>query len=202
MIIVVEGPTASGKTTWATTQAGDALVAEAIPAADPPLDPSEAARFWAENGAARWQQAVATEQRAGNAVCDTDPLKLHYSWSLWRIGLGSESEFRHQAEAYREMVARRRIGFAEAYFVSVSDPETLELRRSGDTRRRRHNFNIHARLGEPLLEWYTALEEVRPGSVRWSYPDEGIGAQADATGPRYDLESYDALMRRMAASRA
>jgi hypothetical protein len=202
VIIVVEGPTASGKTTWATTHAGDALVAEARPAADPPSDPGEAARFWAENGAVRWEQAITTERRIGIAVCDTDPLKLHYSWSLWRVGVASESEFRHQADGYREMVARRRIGFADAYFVWIPDAETLELRRLGDTTRRRRNFSIHARLGDPLREWYEALEEVRPGSVRRSFPDEGFGALADATGSRYDLHTFDALIRRVAASRA
>ncbi|MGH2381704.1 MAG: hypothetical protein ACRDG7_10850 [Candidatus Limnocylindria bacterium] len=198
MIIVVEGPTAAGKTTWAMAHAGRALVPEAIPAAEPPLDPREAARFWAENGAVRWQQAVATEQRAGFAVCDTDPLKLHYSWSLWRIGVGSESAFRQKAGAYREMVAQSRIGLADAYFVSIAGSQTLEGRRSQDTTRRRRNFSLHARLGEPLREWYAALEEVRPGSVRWSFPDEGIGAHADESGARYDLEGFDALVRRVA----
>ena len=198
MIIVVEGPTAAGKTTWATAHSGVALVTEAIPAAEPPMDPRNRARFWAENGAVRWRQAVAAEQRAGIAVCDTDPLKLHYSWSLWRIGAGSESAFREQASAYREMVAQSRIGFADAYFVSIRDSQTLEGLRSRDTTRRRRNFSLHARLGEPLREWYAALEELRPGSVRWNFPDEGIGAYADAAGARYDLESFDALVRRVA----
>jgi hypothetical protein len=194
MIIVVEGPSASGKTTWAQAHAREVLVPEASPSGDPPSDSHAAARFWAENGAARWEQAVATEQRAGMAVCDTDPLKLHYAWSLWRIGAASESEFRLQAVAYREMVVDRRIGFADAYLVSIPDQEALALRRTGDTSRRRSNFGLHSRLGEPVREWYAALEEVRPGSVRWSYPKVGIGPPKDAARPRYDLASYDALI--------
>ena len=93
MIIVVEGPSASGKTTWIQTHALDGVVAESAPA-DPPEDASAAALFWAENGARRWEQAIATEQRAGISVCDTDPLKLHYGWSLWRIGAGSRQVFK------------------------------------------------------------------------------------------------------------
>jgi hypothetical protein len=197
VIIVVEGPTACGKTTWATRHAGDSLVAEAIPTTDPPRDARTAARFWAEHGATRWEVALDTEQRAGVAVCDTDPLKLHYSWSLWRMGLVSEVEFRHQADAYRELVSEGRIGFADAYFVSVPAPETLERRRSGDTTRLRRNFSIHAQLGEPLREWYTALEELRPGSVRWSFPGVGLGSPADMRRPRYELADYDGLIRRM-----
>jgi len=93
VIIVVEGPSASGKTTWIQTHALDGVVAESA-LADPPEDASAAALFWAENGARRWEQAIATEQRAGISVCDTDPLKLHYGWSLWRIGAGSRQVFK------------------------------------------------------------------------------------------------------------
>jgi hypothetical protein len=35
---------------------------------------------------------------------------------------------------------------------------------------------------------------VRPGAVRWSFPDVGIGPAVDATRPRFDLASYDALI--------
>jgi len=122
-------------------------------------DASAAARFWAENGARRWEQAIATEQRAGVAVCDTDPLKLHYSWSLWRIGAGSSLVLQRQVDAYREMMDD------DAYFVSIPDPEVLELRRTGDPGRRRRNFTLHARLGEPLREWYAALDEVCPAPL-------------------------------------
>ncbi len=87
-------------------------------------------------------------------MCDTDPLKLHYSWSLWRIGAGSRLVLQRQVDAYREMMGGHRIGFADAYLVSIPDPEVLELRRTGDRGRRRRNFALHARLGEPLREWY------------------------------------------------
>jgi hypothetical protein len=30
--------------------------------------------------------------------------------------------------------------------------------------------------------------------VRWGIPEEGIGAPTEATRPRYDLGSYDALI--------
>jgi len=53
VIVVEEGPTESGKTTWAMTNAGDVLLPEAIPTAAPPRDARAAARFWADNGAAR-----------------------------------------------------------------------------------------------------------------------------------------------------
>jgi len=100
------------------------------------------------------------------------------------------------------MMRDRRIGFADAYFVSIPDPEVLELRRTGDPGRRRRNFALHARLGEPLREWYAALEEVRPGSVRWGFPDEGAGQSVESVRPRYDLEAYDALIGLVSTSHA
>jgi hypothetical protein len=194
VIIVVEGPTAAGKTTWCEAYAREGLVAEVRPSVDPPLDPSASARFWAEHGASRWQEAIRIEQRAGTAVCDTDPLKLHYPWSLWRIGAADQAEFEQQAAAYRESMADQRIGFADAYLVSIPDAAALDLRRSGDSNRRRRNSPLHVQLRQPLREWYAALEQVRPGSVRWAFPDEGVPA-VGATMDRYELESYDALIR-------
>ncbi len=202
VIIVVEGPSASGKTTWIQTHAPDGVIAETRPVADPPEDASAAARFWAENGARRWEQAIATEQRAGVAVCDTDPFKLHYSWSLWRIGAGNRLMFDRQVDAYREMVDGRRIGFADVYFVSIPEPEVLARRKTEDPVRRRRNFALHSLLGEPLREWYAALEKVRPGSVRWGFPDEGVGFPVHSVPPRYDLEAYDALIGIVANSHA
>ncbi len=193
MIIVVEGPTASGKTTWVQTHARDVAVAEATSTAVPP--PETTARSWAERGAGRWEEALSTEGRAGIAVCDTDPLKVHYSWSLWRVGAGTRSDFERHADAYREMMALDRLGFADAYFVSIPQPGELERRMSGDHSRRRRNFELHVRLGEPLRQWYTALEEVRPGSVLWGFPDGGLGRRPpDGRHRRYDLETYDALI--------
>jgi len=45
VIIVVEGPSASGKSTWIQTHAPDGVIAETRPVADPPEDASAAARF-------------------------------------------------------------------------------------------------------------------------------------------------------------
>ncbi|HEY1985895.1 MAG TPA: hypothetical protein VGG85_10815, partial [Terracidiphilus sp.] len=51
------------------------------------MDPVGAARFWVEQGARRSMAARAMERSSGIAVCDTDPLKLHYVWSLGQIGV-------------------------------------------------------------------------------------------------------------------
>jgi len=78
MIVVVEGISAAGKTTWCHKHAAEVTIPEAGPcdgAPDPVLDPRGAARFWVEQGARRWTAACEMERSRGIAVCDTDPLK-------------------------------------------------------------------------------------------------------------------------------
>src|SRR5207253_9272172 len=87
VIIVVEGASAAGKTTWCRTHGGSHALLEALP--DPASVPTEleaAARFWVDRNVARWQDALEREARNGLVVVDTDPFKLHYVWSLWRTG--------------------------------------------------------------------------------------------------------------------
>ena len=86
MIVVVEGPTAAGKTSWVTTHHSRVAVWEYRSPGNElerSIDPEAAARSWAEPNAGQWQQALDTGTAHGLAVCDTDPFKLHYVWGLW-----------------------------------------------------------------------------------------------------------------------
>jgi hypothetical protein len=194
VIVVVEGPSAAGKTTWVEQNGGGSVVSEEP--AEAPHDPAEAARFWATHGSRRWARAVEIERTTGLAVCDTDPLKLHYAWSMWRIGAGTAEELERQVEAYRHAVGDRRLGFADRYLVTIPDGQTLASRRAADASRRRRNFEAHARLGQPLREWYSALDDVRPGSVAWHLDVEALHAGEPRPG-RYRLEDLDALLERL-----
>ena len=198
MIVVVEGPSAAGKTTWAAAHGGRSLVPEGIPAAKPPVDPTAAAAFWAAHHAERWAYALELERRTGVAVCDTDPLKLHYAWSVWRIGAEDGTNFARQAAAFREELARRGIGFADRYLVWIPDDGTLARYRALDRSRRRRNFDLHRRLAEPLREWYGALEAVRPGSVVWEFNAEAIGDRPESKD-RYSVDDFDAIVARLPA---
>ena len=193
MIVVVEGPTAAGKTTWCRVHAADVLVPETRSAEPPPGD-EPAATFWAARGSDRWQEAVEIEREYGVALCDSDPMKLHYPWSLWRIGVEDGSAFHAQAAAYRAAMADGRIGFADHYLVEVPAVPVLEARRSADPTRRRRNFGLHSRLGVPVREWYELIESLRQGSVRWHFPDDGLASLAGPDRARYDLDAYDALI--------
>lgn len=169
---------------------------ELRPPADPPKEPAAAAAFWTEHHAARWARAVELERETGLAVIDTDPLKLHYAWSLWRVGAGSREDFEAQAGAYREAITDGRIGFADRVLVSIPDAQALGQRRDADTTRQRRNFDLHARLAEPLRAWYTALDRVRPGSVEWNFAPAALGDPSDVRD-RYSLGDFDALLQQL-----
>ena len=96
MIVVVEGASAAGKSTWCAAHARGLTVPELRlpdPRAAFGLDEGQAAMFWSHANAARWRLALDMEAQNGTAVCDTDPFKLHYVWCLWRIGEGSRERF-------------------------------------------------------------------------------------------------------------
>ncbi len=122
VIVVVEGPSAAGKTTWAAAKGGASLVSEPARTVEPPGEPAAVAKFWTDRHAERWSQALARERQTGLAVLDTDPLKLHYSWSLQCIDAASREQWENQERAYREAIAAHRIGFADRYLVSIPTP--------------------------------------------------------------------------------
>jgi hypothetical protein len=177
MIVVVEGISASGKTTWCREHAAGFTVAETGPRDDAPdatLNATAAARFWVEQGERRWQAACAIKRSQGVAVCDTDPIKLHYIWSLWQIGVAVERVWQAELVATRDAIADCRIGFADAYLVKPIDPRRARQQRDADPTRSRRNFELHVKLLEPLMTWYRALEAVLPGAVTWDLPENGL----------------------------
>ena len=105
---------------------------------------------------------------------DDDPMKLHYGWSLMRIGAASPQRWAHEVEANRAAVTEGRLGFADLVLVSVPPVEELRRRRDSDPTRRRRNFELHAQLAEPLRQWYETVELVDPGRVHWELPAAGL----------------------------
>jgi hypothetical protein len=197
VIVAVTGPSAAGKTTWCRRHHAEDLVAEYAPTGVEPDDgdlPAQAA-FWCAVNCRRWQAAIARERASGLAVCDDDPLKLHYSWSLVRTGVASPERWTFELAANRAAIAAGRLGFADVVLVSLPSVAELRRRRDTDPTRRRRNFALHVRLAEPLREWYQALELAAPGRVRWELPSDGLPAVLSAPrADRYDLAVFDALV--------
>jgi hypothetical protein len=192
MIVVVEGPSAAGKTTWAARMAPTTVIAEHAGLRPPPAGDHEAvARFWTDANARRWHAALQMEAATGTAVCDSDPLKLHYDFCLVRIGHAPMEQLLASVRTGRDAIAAKRIGIADLVLCNVPEPSVLEVRKERDTTRTRRSFELHRRLGEPLEEWYGALRQLDPERVQWGFPD---ALPTAPERPRYDLELFDAWM--------
>lgn len=198
MIVVVEGPSAAGKTSWVRRHHSDVGVWERQSSTTPPdrsTDPVEAAEFWVRLNAARWSEALDMEASRGLAVCDTDPFKLHYAWSLWRVDAIDREAWRHEARVARLAFAEGELGLADLYLVDIPTSEELRVRREGDSTRKRRNFELHARLGGPIKEWYTAVDSLDPGRVRWELPDQPLSATSVCRRKeRTGTSLFDALL--------
>jgi hypothetical protein len=89
--------------------------------------------------------------------------------------------------------------FAVVHWAANGQPAQAVPRPRYHRRRRRH-FEVHARLREPLVEWYQAVEDLDPGRVVWELPDQGI---PDPLPPprstRTSVEFLDALVASLPA---
>lgn len=197
MIVVVEGISAAGKTTWCRSHAQPYLVPETFPA-DRKAQPDAGlatARYWTDWNAKRWNDALLVEQAQGCAVCDTDPLKLHYSWCLFQIGVAPKSQWELQRQATRQAIVERRLGFADAYLVKTIDPIVARRQSEADGSRVRDRFDLHVRLQPSLVRWYTHLDAILGGRVRWTLPEaEPLLPAVAPNALRYDVGAFDAFM--------
>jgi hypothetical protein len=203
VIIVVEGASGAGKTTWCRTHAGANALLEALPDHSVvPTDPEAAARFWVERNVARWQEVLAREARDGLVVVDTDPFKLHFVWTLVKTGQASDLDWAMQRDAARDAFASGRYALADVFLVSDVDDATLRARRDADPSRTRRNFERHVLLRDSLLRWYSAIDRLEPGRVVFGLPAAGITPDLVAKGKRKrrsGRELFDELMTELAA---
>ena len=185
MIVVVEGPSGAGKTTWCMRHGGPHALLESLPDhSTVPTDPEAAAQYWVERNVARWDEVLTREKRDGLVIVDVDPLKLHYVWSKWRTGSATERDWVLQRDAAREAFAAGRYALADLALVSDISMDELYRRRAADTTRTRRNFEVHVQLRDSLLAWYRAIDAIEPGRVRFGLPEGGVPREMLALGPR------------------
>lgn len=203
MIIVIEGPSGAGKTTWCRVHGGKYALLESLPDhATVPNEPQAAARFWVDRNVARWREALERETRDNLVVVDTDPFKLHYAWSLWRTGHTTKIEWELQRDAARDAFAKGRYGLADIVLVADVDEGSLRARRAADATRTRRNFEVHVKLRETTLAWYRAVEHIEQGRVVFGLAASGITPDLLAKGKRTrrsGTDVFDELMAEVAA---
>jgi hypothetical protein len=198
VIVAVEGPSASGKTTWCEQQPWP-VVAEYAPTGEEPdgADEDRQAAYWVQVNSGRWQRAVQIEQQNRIVLCDGDPLKLHYSWCLARIGAASWSRFHHELRYVRKALADGRLGFSDIVLVSIPPLHVLRSRNATEVTRQRRSFELHAKLREPLREWYSAVELAEPGRIVWSWPATGVPMSVNERAQRCDPALLDRVIEHL-----
>jgi len=190
MIVAIEGASAAGKTTWCRTHAPHTHVPEPqedIAAPDLFADPSNVARFWVTRAVERWQSALNIEREHGVAICDGDPLKLYYSWALWKCGVLSSQLFDIESGLYTEVIAKQQIGFVDAVLWLETPIDELRRRKQADSTRRRRRHEMHLSLVPWMKVWFEARERVLPATVSTLKIDHRLEAiPASSSQRRYD----------------
>jgi hypothetical protein len=83
--------------------------------------------------------------------------------------------------------------------ISIPPLQVLNRHKATDTTRRRRSFDLHAKLGEPLREWYSAVELAEPGRVVWSWPATGVPTTPGARSQRCDPALLDRVVQHLPA---
>lgn len=187
MIVVVEGPSAAGKTTWCRRNSLRWLP-------EPGRGPIDEVLRYQVN---RWRQAVAADAAGELVVLDGDPFKLYYSWAEWRAGALDRSEWEAVVATTRRHFIDGDYGLADV--VLYSDPGEAELRRrkEADRTRVRRGFERHTAMRPHFAQWYEAVSTLDSNRVLWEHPADGVTAELLALGrrrSRSDPELFDRLL--------
>jgi hypothetical protein len=209
VIIVVEGASAAGKTTWCRGMPRDQVLFEgehpaefAPPGASDrlPANAYAVAEYWAKENVRRWSMARSISELHGWVVCDTDPFKLHWSWTLWVTGLSSSEYWQRCREFAREAFVDGKLGLPDLVFFADLDVETLRRQKAADLTRTRSRHEMHILIAPALKRWYRAMAELDPARVEFRLPAEGIEARHLRLGQRVDgagAATFDRLMSKL-----
>ena len=206
MIVVVEGISAAGKTTYARALGEAVWVPEFEEQGTPPAPDGpakERAAYWIAHNERRFARALEVEAEHGYAICDTDPFKSHYDWSMARAGFASIDIFEAAMPMARASLASGRLGFADLYMVKQIAPKVARRQKEGDQTRTRRRFDMHLALQPHLMAWFKALAQVLPGQVEVGFRDQDavlaeLKSKAPEASPRrFDVSALNALLERL-----
>jgi len=207
MIMVVEGPSAVGKTTLLGQLPLSRVISEdwaalGFPAEQwPDLDTPAGQMFGVTASSHRWKLLCDVENQFGTAYADTDPLKLYYNFALALHGSRSRAQLWTTFEYCRHALETEQLGFADTVLFLRASPVTLWSRKQQDATRQRRRFELHVELIDGFALYYALLEQIRPGTVTFYDTDQDGSSPTlfSDTLPhrtryaRYDVHAFDAL---------
>jgi len=122
--------------------------------------------------------------RHGWVVCDTDPFKLHWSWTLWVTGLSSLEYWQRCREFTRQAFEDGKLGLPDLVFFADLDVDTLRRRKAADLTRTRSRHEMHILIAPALKRWYRAMTALDPTRVVFRLPTNGVAAHHLRLGQR------------------
>lgn len=206
MIVVIEGISAVGKTTYSQAFGAAHHVPEFPETGTPPVayaPAEELAQYWIEHNIRRFQAALEAEAKHGFAICDTEPFKSHFDWCMAKAGFKNMDVFNAAMPLAREAIDQRRIGFGDLYFVKHIAPDLARAQKEGDPTRTRRRFDMHLALQPYLMRWFETLSEVLPGCVEFDFPAKDVLLERlknklpESKSKRFDVSVLDTLAARL-----
>ena len=202
MIIAIEGASAAGKTTWCRRFAAGRMVPEVTPdvaamAPDETTDPAGAARFWSDANQDRWAHAGQLESLHDWVACDTDPFKLHWTWTNWQLGRAAKNYWALSRARFRDAFDAEKLGLADLVLFADPGETTLRAQKRSDTTRSRSRHDLHVALAPHLRRWYEAMHRLEPTRVIFQLPQVGLVADHLSLGQRAErtgVAIFDRLM--------
>ena len=200
-IVCLEGPSAAGKTTAASTLAADAAV-HVVPEVNALFErPADERREWYfERQVDRWAHAAEAAHDHRLVILDGDPFQpLWYNWAYgfpgWR-GLDFMEAF------YRPRLVRGEMNFPDRYFLFVVSEKALRGRKEADRTRQRRGFDAHLRFIEPQRRYFEAMRAFSRDRVRL-LDAQSVSASArtirvearEAVAAQRPVELFDYLIR-------
>lgn len=164
MIVCLEGPSASGKTTLAAAlyaRHGAAVIPELVATDAPP--PHQAEPWFSDRHADQWRRAHDAAASAPFAVIDGDPLKgLWYNWMHAEDGWPGVDVV---APLYRSRLERGELGVPDLYIYLDATEAQLRQRRADDPTRQRRGFEKHIATLSAHRRYFEALAAADPARV-------------------------------------
>jgi hypothetical protein len=185
VIVVVEGPSAAGKTTWCRRHA-----ARWLP--EPQRWSIEEVRRYQID---RWRQAVAADEAGEVIVLDGDPFKLYCSWAQLKLGEITDAELADEAGRASQLFTQGDYGCADIVLYGDPGVEELTRRNATDASRTRRNFERHTAMRPFFRRWYEAVAVIDPTRVVWQHPATGLPSAVLECGPRPARSSPELLDR-------
>lgn len=143
------------------------------------------------------------EAKHGFSICDTDPFKSHFDWSMAKAGFTTMDVFNAAMPMARDAILRRKLGFCDLYLVKHIAPEIARAQKENDSSRTRSRFEMHLELQPYLRDWFETLSEVLPERVKFGFPKkheliEKITSKLNEESPhRFNVSVLDAFLKRL-----